>query len=170
MEEINDIAGVAISYFEAMFSLGGYVQMEECLNIVPHRVTPDMLEVLSSEYNVEEIKATLFQMGPTKAPRPNGMNALFFQKFWHIIGDDVIVAVLDFLNSSTMLPEINYTHIVLILKIKVFERMFDYKPISLCNVIYKIISKVLVNRLKLINPTQVDITSPKCFRTGSFDH
>ena len=170
MEEINDIAGVAISYFEAMFSSGGCVQMEACLNIVPHRVTPDMLEVLSSEYNVEEIKAALFQMRPTKAPRPNGMNALFFQKFWHIVGDDVIAAVLGFLNSGTMLPEINYTHIVLIPKIKVLERMFDYKPISLCNVIYKIISKVLVNRLKLINPTQVDITNPKCFRTGSFDH
>ena len=46
MEEINDIDGVATSYFEAMFSLGGCVQMEECLNIVPHMVTLDMLEVL----------------------------------------------------------------------------------------------------------------------------
>ena len=80
------------------------------------------------------------------------MNALFYQKFWHIVGDDVIVAVLNFLNSGTMLPEINYTHIVLIPKIKSPERISDFRPISLCNVIYKIISKVLPNKLKLILP------------------
>ena len=88
-------------------------------------------------------------MGPAKAPRPDGMNALFYQKFWHIVGDDVTSVVLDFLNSSTMLPEINYIHIVLIPKIKSYERMSDYRLITLCNVIYKIISKVLANRLKL---------------------
>jgi len=60
--------------------------------------------------------------------------------------------VLDFLNSGIMLPEINYTYIVLIPKIKSLERISDYRPISLCNVIYKIISKVLANRLKLILP------------------
>ena len=74
------------------------------------------------------------------------MNALFYQKFWHIVGDDVIATVLDFLNSGIMLREINYTHIVLILKVKSPERISDFRPISLCNVIYKIISKVLANK------------------------
>ena len=60
--------------------------------------------------------------------------------------------MLDFLNSGFMLPEINYTHIVLIPKIKNQEKITDYRPISLCNVIYKIISKVLANRLKMILP------------------
>ncbi|KAL0013776.1 hypothetical protein SO802_000845 [Lithocarpus litseifolius] len=141
-----------------MFSSSGCVQMEECLNTVSHRVTPDMLEVLSSEYNAEEIKAAMFQMGPTKAPGLDGMNALFFQKFWHFVGNDVIAIVLDFLNSGTMLPVINYTHIVLIPKIKVPKRMYDYRSISLCNVIYKIISKVLANRLKLILPRLISPT------------
>ena len=94
----------------------------------------------------------LFQMGLTKAPGPDGMNALFYQKFWHIVGNEVTDAVLDFLHFGNMEPDINYTHIVLIPKVKKPEKMADIKPISLCNVIYKIISKVLANKLKLILP------------------
>ena len=141
---------MATRYFENIFKAGDCDRLEECLVAVHPKVSPDMRDLLSSEYNPEEIKAALFQMGPTKAPGPDGMNALFYQKFWHIVGDDVINAVLDFLNNGIMVPNLNYTHIVLIPKIKSLEKIIDYRPISLCNVIYKIISKVLANRLKLI--------------------
>ena len=76
-----------------------------------------MQEILSRDYSVDEIKAALFQMGPTKAPRRDGMNAFFYQKFWHIVGDDMVAAVLDFLKSRNMNYDINYTHIVLIPKL-----------------------------------------------------
>ena len=71
----------------------------------------------------------------------------------------MIDVVLDFLHSGNMVPDINYTHIVLIPKVKKPEKMADFRLISLCNVIYKIISKVLENRFKLIllqliSPTQ----------------
>ena len=141
-----------MSYFETMFMTGGCDQLEDCIAVVQHKVAPHMIEILSTEYTAEEVKSALFQMGPTKAPGPDGMNALFYQKFWHIVGDDVTNAFLNFLNSGNMDPEINYTHIVLIPKLKSPEKMSDYRPISLCNVIYKIISKVLANRMKKILP------------------
>lgn len=43
-----------------------------------------MLNILSSEFSADEVKTTLFQMGPTKASRTDGMNALFYQKFWPV--------------------------------------------------------------------------------------
>ena len=111
-------------------------------------VTEEMKEALSGEFTIDEVKVALFQIGPTKAPKPDGVNAIFFQKFWHIVGDDVVIAILDFLNNGNMLLEINHTNIVLIPKVKNLEKMFDFRPISLCNLIYMIMSKVLANRLK----------------------
>ncbi|XP_050241207.1 uncharacterized protein LOC126690119 [Quercus robur] len=158
VEDIGEVAEVAINYFETIFHSGTYERMEECLNTVPQKMTTEITEELTRLYSVEEVKTALFQMGPTKAPGPDGMNALFYQKFWHIVGNDVCSAVLDFLNSGTMLPEINYTHIVLIPKVKSPEKMTDFRPISLCNIIYKIISKVLANRLKIILPQLISPT------------
>ena len=139
---------MATKYFENIFKVNDCDRLEECLAAVHPKVSPDIRDLLSREYNPEEIKAALFQMGPTKAPGPGSMNALFYQKFWHIVGNDVITAVLDFLNNGNMLPEINHTNIVLIPKVKDPKKMSDFRPISLCNVIYKIIFKVLANRLK----------------------
>ena len=48
-------------------------------------------------------------MGPTKTLAPDGMNALFYQRFWHVVGDTVVDVVLDFLNNGHMLPAINHT-------------------------------------------------------------
>jgi len=96
MEELEDIVKVASDYFDNLFCVGVCDQMKECLNAVPSKVTNDMQEILSSEISVEEIKVALFQMGPIKASRLDGMNAIFYQKFWHVLGDNVVTAVLDF--------------------------------------------------------------------------
>ena len=92
--------------------------MDECLSVVPHKITVETHQTLTSEFSADEIKTALFQMIPTKAPCPDGMNALFFQKYWHIVGNNVIDTVLDFLESGHIVPGINSTNIVLILKVK----------------------------------------------------
>ncbi|KAL4637806.1 hypothetical protein ACB092_03G102900 [Castanea dentata] len=150
VEEIKDIAGVATKYFDNIFKLGGCERMDECLEAVQHKVNADMQEILSREYSADEIKVVLFQMGPIKALEPDGMNALFYKKFWHIVGDhivgdDVVAAVLDFLVTGNMNPDLNYTHIVLIPKVKVLEKMTDYRPISLCNIMLKQILPQLIS-------------------------
>ncbi|XP_075640556.1 uncharacterized protein LOC142612338 [Castanea sativa] len=65
VEDIRDVAEVAVNYFETIFHLGTCERMEECLNTVPQRMTTDIREELSRPYSVEEVKAALFQMGTT---------------------------------------------------------------------------------------------------------
>lgn len=80
------------------------------------------------------------------------MSPFFFQKFWHIIGGDVTETVLSVLNSGHVLNKMNFTHILLIPKKKDPQCMADYWPISLSNVVSRIVSKVLANRVKPILP------------------
>ena len=62
----------------------------------------------------------------------------------------VISTALDFLNHGTAPPHFNDTHVVLIPKTKNLERVTDYRPISLCNVAYKLAFKVVANRMKYV--------------------
>ncbi len=113
-------------------------------------VTQRMNNELLRAFSHDEVRRALFEMHPSKAPRPDGMSTLLFQKIWHIVGSNVSHVVLDFLNTGHMLGSVNFTHIVLIPKVASPEFMSQFRPISLCNVIYKIASKVLVNRMKTI--------------------
>ena len=92
-----------------------------------------------------EVKEAIYQMGLLKSPSQDGMPALFCHKYWNIIGSDVTELVLNFLNNGDFLDEINQTFIALIHKIQAPQNMSQLRPISLCNVIYKIISRVLTN-------------------------
>jgi hypothetical protein len=117
-----------------------------------------MNEMLVQEYSDEEIKRALDCMGDLKAPGPDGMPALFYKKFWEITGKDVVKEVKTLLNGGGEMPEgWNETVVVLIPKVPNPEKLKDLRPISLCNVIYKIASKVLSNRLKLILPDIISL-------------
>ena len=78
VDKIEDVAEVAVQYIENIFSLGMCDRMEECFNAVNHKVSSDMLNILSSEFSADKVQMTLFQIGPTKAPGLDGMNALFY--------------------------------------------------------------------------------------------
>ena len=115
-------------------------------------ITKEMNSKLSSEFTHLEVKQAINQMAPLKAPRPDGMPPLFYQHYWNLIIDDISNTMLHYLNSTTLPEQLNHTFITLIPKKKNPEFAFEFRPISLCNVLYKIFSKVLANKLKKIFP------------------
>jgi hypothetical protein len=118
--------------------------------VVQPRVTQEMNNVLTSRFLPEEVYNALSQMQPLKAPGPDGFGVCFYQQHWAIVGDSVRNVVLDFLNLSLFDPSLNSTFITLIPKLSQAADVTHYRPISLCNVLYKIIAKVLANRLKRV--------------------
>jgi len=96
-------------------------------------------------------------MHPLKASGPDSFPAAFYQKSWATTGSEVCEAVLNFLNGGSLDTKLNATNLVLIPKISNPSRVTEYRPISLCNVIYKLISKVLANRLKRVLPSVISL-------------
>ena len=143
---------VAVQYFEEMFFTSSGLDWDDTVSAIDEVLTPDMNRMLTSPFTAMEIQQATFQMHPSKTPGPDGMSSFFFKKYWHIIGQDVVTAVLSVLNSGFMLRKANHSHIVLVPKRKNSQRMSDYRPISLSNVVYKILSKVLANRMKRVLP------------------
>ena len=86
------------------------------------------------------------------------MTALFFQHSWHIIKKDLLEMVNNFWISGNLDTRLNITNICLIPKTERPTRMTELRPISLCNVGYKIISKVLCQRLKACLPSLISET------------
>ncbi|XP_075640364.1 uncharacterized protein LOC142612127 [Castanea sativa] len=122
-------------------------------------ITEDENENLLTIPSPEDIKATLFQMQDLKAPGPNRFPTLFYKQLWTTIGNDVIEAVTSFFRLGSMPREVNRSLIVLIPKVSNPSSVNNFRPISLCNVVYKIISKLLTSKLrplleKIISPTQ----------------
>ena len=123
--------------------------------VIQPLVTEDMNISLTREFTRQEVEIALKDMAPLKALGPDGMPPIFFQSFWRLIGDDVSKVVLDFLNSCHIPKEFNFTYVTLIPKMKNPKKISEFRPISLCNVIYKLISKVLANCLKPLLPSIV---------------
>ena len=94
-------------------------------------------------------------MAPLKASGLDGMPLIFFQHFWPLVSDEVTATILQFLNTTMFPCHLNHTFISLIPKVKNPELVSEFRLISLCNVLYKIFSKVLANRLKKVLPTLI---------------
>ena len=94
-------------------------------------------------------------MEALKALGSDGMPPLFFQHYWKIIGDEVSTAVLNCLNSGSFPQSLNNAFITLIPMEKSPSIVSEFLPISLCNTLYKIVSKVMANRLKRILPNLI---------------
>ena len=116
-------------------------------------------QTLSTIPLLDEILKALRHLPLLKAPRSDGFHALFFQTNWHVLGQSVIQIIQDIFEQLCIPPTWGHTNLVLIPKVTHPEQITQFRPISLCNTLYKLVSRILMQRLKpymaeIINPFQ----------------
>lgn len=122
------------------------------------RVTSGMNQCPTRDVSADEIKKAAFDVKGSSAPGEDGLTGIFYQRFWHIVGPGLTAEIQEFFQSSIMPEGWNHTQISLLLKIPNPSQMKDMKPISLCSIQYKIISKIICNRLKAVLPEIISDT------------
>ncbi|CAL1397365.1 unnamed protein product [Linum trigynum] len=144
---------VAVAHFGNLFASEALEELSFVASLnLPVLVTDSMNSALITTVTREEIKAAVFSIGGYQAPGSDGFTGIFFQTYWGLVGDLVTSVVLEFFNSGHLLPNFNHTWITLLPKVPNAEMMRQMRPIGLCQVPYKIISKVLTSRLRDVLP------------------
>ena len=141
-----------VDFYTNLFTSNRPDHLEEVIDVIPEVVTAEMNASLTSEFTALEVEVALKQMAPLKAAGPDGMPPLFYQNYWPLLGNDVTQFVLHFLNSGSLPAALGHSFVTLIPKVKNSESVSQFRPISLSNVLYRVFSKVLANRLKKIMP------------------
>ncbi|MCI11738.1 CNGC5-like protein [Trifolium medium] len=106
--------------------------------------------MLTAPFGDDEFRDAIFQMHSDKAPGPDGLNPTFYKRFWLLCGREVIDTCKKWLYEGILPTSLGDTNIVLIPKCDHPKSMKDLRPISLCNVVYKILAKTLANRLQKV--------------------
>ncbi|KAL0287884.1 UNVERIFIED_CONTAM: hypothetical protein Sradi_7114900 [Sesamum radiatum] len=124
-----------------------------------HILTTEEAEALILPITPAEIKQAIFDIDETKAPGPDGYSAGFYKAAWPVIGLEVTQAIQEFFRTGRLLKQVNATLISLIPKVSNPSVVAEFRPISCCNVLYKAITKILVQRMRstldtLISPSQ----------------
>nr|XP_043611677.1 uncharacterized protein LOC122583323 [Erigeron canadensis] len=144
----DDVKNAFIAHYTQFLGQSAPVLRLNSLHLFDNRLSQEQALLMISEVTDDEVKRAMFSMGDDKSPGPDGFSAGFFKATWSIIGVDVIKAIKEFFSSSNLLKELNHTVIALLPKVKTPTFVTDFRPISLCNVLFKCITKILSNRIK----------------------
>lgn len=145
-------AQVAIHYFQDLFKSSNSEDYRDMLQGFSAKVTDRMNQSLTQTVTADEVKHAVFSIKGESAPGVDGMSGFFFQTYWDTVGEQLTKEVIGFFESGRMPTCWNYTHICLIPKKLNASLMSDLRPISLCTVMYKTISKILASRLQKFLP------------------
>ncbi|GAU23660.1 hypothetical protein TSUD_304350 [Trifolium subterraneum] len=105
---------------------------------------------LIKPFTLEEVKAAVWDCDSYKSPGPDGINFGFIKDFWNEMKEDIMRFIVEFHRNGRLTKGLNATFIALIPKIDSPQRLNDFRPISLVGSLYKIMAKVLANRLRLV--------------------
>lgn len=110
---------------------------------------------LCNEVTMQEVKRALWSIPSSKSPGPDGFSSDFFKISWDIIKYNLCYAVQDFFRYGKLLKQVNATLLTLVPKVQNPTTAADYRPIACCNVVYKILTKIITARLQELLPSLV---------------
>lgn len=151
--EAKELEEMAVAYYERLYSMA---DVDDVVEQLPSdgfaTFTREELRDLNRPFGCTEVENSMRSMGRFKAPWPDGFQPIFYQDCWDVVGESVTQFVLDFFNTGQLPDETNDALVVLIPKVGKPEKMAQFRPISLCNVLFKMITKTMVIRLKKVMP------------------
>lgn len=154
LTEPQHISNHILDYYRNLFCTNSVLQERLLVeDTIPKLVNDDINAILTLLPTHQEIKVVVFSLNKDSAPGPDGFGAFFFQSYWQIISKDVIKAVLEFFTSGWILPGFNSNTIALIPKVPNAASVDQYRPIAMANFKFKIISKIIADRLAQIMPS-----------------
>jgi hypothetical protein len=148
---VSDRATIGSSFtnhFISLFASSKPAIDNDLLNLFDTSISSEENQEICALPSEQEILSALSSIGSSKAPGPDGFTALFYKKYWDIVKHVVLRCVWDFFSTNHLLKEQNHIFIALVPKQLGPSSVSHFRPISLCNIIYKIISKILANRFK----------------------
>ncbi|XP_019425747.1 PREDICTED: uncharacterized protein LOC109334402 [Lupinus angustifolius] len=158
-EDNDDVACGISNYFKNTFNCDNYV-LPTLDGVDFQRISNSQLDNISGNFTTEEIKTTMWSCALEKIPGPDGFNFKFFQEFWDTIKDDISLFLKEFQVNCKLPKGLNSSFISLIPKVLNMVRIEDYRPISLVGSLYKIIAKVLAERLKVVLSLVISPSQP----------
>ncbi|CAA7043657.1 unnamed protein product [Microthlaspi erraticum] len=120
--------------------------------LTPFRCPSALHQQMTSKPSVEEITKVMFRLNPNKSSGPDGLTSGFYKASWDILGAEVTASISNFFVDSFMPASTNATILTLIPKNPGASKITDYRPISCLNTLYKVVSRLLVKRLKPLLP------------------
>nr|KYP51188.1 Transposon TX1 uncharacterized [Cajanus cajan] len=146
-------------YFLSLFSNENMSNSHTFHNKIIPQLRQDEANLLMAPVTMEEVHSTILGMKSMKSPGPDGFQPFFYKKYWPIVGKDLYIMVQNAFRYGFADSNLLDTLIVLIPKVDHPSNLKEFRPISLCNVAYKVIMKVLVKRIRpfisnLIGPFQ----------------
>jgi hypothetical protein len=157
-ESHKDIETTLVNHFHGISQEPNQDRTEAIQNVIqhiPHLVTEEQNNNLNKPIAEDKINQALQEMPNGKSQGPDGFTMEFFKSCWEFIKHEVYRVVEDTRRSYSILKALNATMITLIPKENEAKTPDHYRPIALCNVVYKIISKVIENILKPLLSTLV---------------
>ncbi|PWA61710.1 hypothetical protein CTI12_AA371990 [Artemisia annua] len=123
-------------------------------NLSLNQISDASNQFLSQSFSRDEIKAALDQIDGSKAPGPDGLTFFFIKRAWFFLEVEIVQIFQDFFDDATIPDGMNDSFVCLIPKKDQSEKWTDYRPIGLINCAYKLLSKVLANRIRKVLPDE----------------